>query len=77
LEYTDQFAREHHIDLFYLFPKLWLQARIKPQAEQRQEGLADAMDMLSVCATAGLRFDQSLQQVSEYWDTPIGRNLGA
>ena len=41
-----------------------------------QKGLADAMDMLSVCATAGLGFDQSLQRVSEYWDTPIGREFG-
>ena len=32
--------------------------------------------MLSVCATAGLGFDQSLQRVSEYWDTPIGREFG-
>ena len=34
------------------------------------------MDMLSVCATAGLGFDQSLQRVSEYWDTPIGHEFG-
>jgi tight adherence protein C len=32
--------------------------------------------MLSVCATAGLGFDQSLQRVSEYWDTPIGHEFG-
>jgi tight adherence protein C len=32
--------------------------------------------MLSVCATAGLGFDQSLQRVSEYWETPIGAEFG-
>jgi tight adherence protein C len=32
--------------------------------------------MLSVCASAGLGFDQSLQRVSEYWDTPIGHEFG-
>jgi tight adherence protein C len=32
--------------------------------------------MLSVCATAGLGFDQSMQRVSEYWDTPIAIELG-
>jgi tight adherence protein C len=31
--------------------------------------------MLSVCASAGLGFDQSLQKVSDYWDTELGREL--
>jgi tight adherence protein C len=32
--------------------------------------------MLSVCASAGLGFDQSLQRVSEYWKTAIAVELG-
>jgi tight adherence protein C len=34
------------------------------------------MDMLSVCATAGLGFDQSMQRVSEYWQTSMGDEFG-
>ena len=28
--------------------------------------------MLSVCATAGLSFDQSLQKISNYWENDLG-----
>jgi tight adherence protein C len=31
--------------------------------------------MLSVCASAGLGFDQSIQRISEYWDTELGHEL--
>jgi tight adherence protein C len=62
--------------LLYLFPKMWLQSQINRRQNSVRKGLADAMDMLSVCATAGLGFDQSLQRVSEYWDTPIGHEFG-
>jgi tight adherence protein C len=37
--------------------------------------LPDALDMLSVCASAGLGFDQSLQKISTYWDTELGREI--
>jgi tight adherence protein C len=62
--------------LFYSFPKVWLNNRISRRQNSVKRGLPDAMDMLSVCATAGLGFDQSLQRVSEYWDTPIGHEFG-
>ena len=62
--------------LFYAFPKVWLNNRVSRRQNSVKKGLADAMDMLSVCATAGLGFDQSLQRVSEYWDTPIGHEFG-
>ena len=62
--------------LFYAFPKVWLQNRINQRQKGVRRGLPDAMDMLSVCATAGLGFDQSLQRVSEYWNTPIGHEFG-
>jgi tight adherence protein C len=61
--------------LFYYAPKAWLQNRVTSRQNQVRRGLPDALDMLSVCATAGLGFDQSLQRVSEYWDTPIGREF--
>ncbi len=62
--------------LMYFFPKLWLQSVVTRRQNAVRKGLADALDMLSVCATAGLGFDQSLQRVSEYWDTPIGHEFG-
>lgn len=62
--------------MMYLFPKLWLQSVVSRRQNSVRKGLADALDMLSVCATAGLGFDQSLQRVSEYWDTPIGHEFG-
>jgi tight adherence protein C len=61
---------------FYAAPRVWLQNRIKHRQNSVRKGLPDAMDMLSVCATAGLGFDQSLQRVSEYWNTPIGHEFG-
>jgi tight adherence protein C len=62
--------------LLYYAPKAWLQNRVTSRQNKVRRGLPDALDMLSVCATAGLGFDQSLQRVSEYWDTPIGREFG-
>jgi tight adherence protein C len=62
--------------LLYFFPKVWLQSRVNSRQNKVRRGLPDALDMLSVCATAGLGFDQSLQRVSEYWDTPIGHEFG-
>jgi tight adherence protein C len=41
-----------------------------------RRGLPDALDMLSVCAIAGLGFDQSMRRVSEHWDTPISNEFG-
>ncbi len=60
----------------YYAPKAWLQNRVTNRQNKVRKGLPDALDMLSVCATAGLGFDQSLQRVSEYWDTPIGHEFG-
>jgi tight adherence protein C len=62
--------------LLYFLPKVWLQSRVSKRQNDVRKGMADAMDMLSVCATAGLGFDQSLQRVSEYWDTPVGHEFG-
>lgn len=62
--------------LFYAGPKVYLHYLVSNRQKKVLRGLPDALDMLSVCATAGLGFDQSLQRVSEYWDTPIGHEFG-
>ncbi len=60
----------------FLFPIIWLRMMVSSRQEKMRRGLPDALDMLSVCADAGLGFDQSLQRVSEHWTTPIGLELG-
>ena len=57
-------------------PMVWLRRRVRRRQDQIRKGLPDALDMLSVTAEAGLGFDQSLQRVSEYWDTPVGVEFG-
>ena len=56
----------------YLIPVLWLRSRVNKRQDQIRKGLPDALDMLTVCASAGLGFDQSMQRVAEHWSTPIG-----
>jgi tight adherence protein C len=57
--------------LLFLFPVLWLRLKVNKRQKLIQKQLPDALDMLSVCATAGLGFDQSIQRVSEFWDTEL------
>ncbi len=57
------------------FPKMWLRRRMRTRQHRIRRGLPDALDMLSVCADAGLGFDQALQRVSERWDTPLGKEF--
>jgi tight adherence protein C len=56
----------------FYFPKYWLRSRIRRRQSTIRRSLPDALDMLSVCADAGLGFDQSLQRISENWRTPLG-----
>ena len=57
-------------------PSIWLRRRVRKRQNQIRKGLPDALDMLSVTAQAGLGFDQSLQRISEYWQTPVGVEFG-
>ncbi|MBA4383675.1 MAG: hypothetical protein C0410_02975 [Anaerolinea sp.] len=61
--------------IFLLLPKIWLNAKVRTIQDNIRLELPDALDMLSVCANAGLGFDQSLQKISAYWDTPFGNEL--
>ena len=63
------------IAVFWLFPLVWLRGKARARQDEILRGLPDALDMLSVCASAGLGFDQSLQRISEYWDSELGREL--
>jgi tight adherence protein C len=57
-------------------PKTWLRRQVRKRRDTIARGLPDALDMLSVCADAGLGFDQALQRVSEHWRTPLGAEFG-
>jgi len=62
--------------VFCLFlPGVWLNAHVRTKQDEIRRGLPDALDMLSVCASAGLGFDQSLQKICNYWNTELGHEL--
>jgi len=60
----------------YIFPILWLRMMVSGRQNKIRKSLPDALDMLSVCADAGLGFDQALQRVSEFWNTAFALELG-
>ncbi len=64
--------------LFFCFysPLLWLRGRVRYRQNLIRLGLPDALDLLTVCSSAGLGFDQSLQRVSEHLKTPVAIELG-
>jgi len=63
------------IFVLYELPIVWLNRQMRTRQEQIGKGLPDVLDMLSVCASAGLGFDQSLQKISQHWDTELGREF--
>jgi len=63
------------IGLSVIFPGVWLKGKVRSRQFEISRGLPDALDMLSVCASAGLGFDQSIQKISGYWETEFGREL--
>ncbi len=58
-----------------LIPNYWLKGKARKRQDEIRRGLPDALDMLSVCASAGLGFDQSMQKISSYWETELGREI--
>lgn len=57
-------------------PTMWLKRQVRRRQNRVRKDMPDALDMLSVCAQAGLGFDQSLQRVSEYWKTALSAEFG-
>lgn len=58
--------------LFAYLPNLWLRSQVRNKKDEIRRNLPDALDMLSVCASAGMGFDQSLQKICDYWPTALG-----
>jgi len=64
------------IILFMLIlPVYWLNSKVKERQDDLRRNLPDALDMLSVCAAAGLGFDQSLKKICEFWETPLSNEF--
>lgn len=60
------------IFICFALPDVWLKGRVRSRQDEICCTLPDALDMLSVCVSAGLGFDQSLQKISHYWNTELG-----
>jgi tight adherence protein C len=75
LQYTSIIGSILIFILCLLLPKAWLNGRVRAVQDEIRRGLPDALDMLSVCASAGLGFDQSLQKISQYWQSTLGDEL--
>ena len=58
-----------------LLPKIWLNSKERERKDEFRRNLPDALDMLSVCATAGLGFDQALKKISELWPTLLSQEF--
>jgi tight adherence protein C len=56
-------------------PRFWLNMKIRRKKDELSHNLPDALDMLSVCATAGLSFDQGLMKICEYWPTALSEEF--
>lgn len=61
--------------IFYIVTIVWLDSIVRRNKNVMRKDLPDTLDMLSVCATAGLGFDQSLQRVSHHWKNLLGEEL--
>ena len=61
--------------IFTNLPKTWLRRKARRRKTEIMKAMPDALDMLSVCADAGLGFDQSIQRVSEAWDTSLSKEF--
>ena len=63
------------IGMCLVLPGFWLNGRVKSRQDEIRRKLPDALDMLSVFASAGLSFDQSMQKISIYWDNDLGHEF--
>ena len=62
--------------LALVLPMLWLNRLVRKRQNQIRKELPNIIDMLSICTSAGLSFDQSLQRVSEEWHTQLSQEFG-
>ena len=61
--------------IFLLGPYVWLRSRVRSAKDIIRREFPDILDMLSVCAYAGLGFDQALQRVAESLHSVLGNEI--
>jgi len=59
------------IYLTFVLPGVWLNRSINARKAELSYNLPNALDMLSVCAVAGLSFEQGLKKICEFWSNPL------
>jgi tight adherence protein C len=62
--------------IFYATPIIWLRTLAQRRRQKIREELPDALDLLSVLASAGFNFNQALARINEQWDTVLGKEFG-
>jgi len=62
--------------LGFYAPVLWLDYKIRARREEIDYALPDALDMLTICAEAGLGLDAAMNRVAERWNNTLGRAFG-
>lgn len=60
----------------FMLPQMWLASKIKRRQEEIVRALPDALDLMSICVSAGLGFDQAMQKVYEKWDNQLALAFG-
>ena len=55
----------------YLFPNVWLSRRVSARQTEILKALPDALDMMTICAGAGLGLSGAMQRVCENWDNAL------
>ena len=56
----------------FLLPSAWLNSQVNKVKLNINREFPDALDLLSVCADAGLGFEQALQRVGEFMNNTVG-----
>jgi len=62
--------------LFIGLPTLILNNRVRNRQNEMRKELPNVIDMLSICTSAGLGFDQALQRISAEWHTQLSGEVG-
>jgi tight adherence protein C len=58
-----------------LLPNVWLRSAMKKRQQSLERSIPDALDVLCICVSAGLSFDQGMQRVGQTFNTPIGEEF--
>ena len=58
-----------------LLPNVWLRSKMKNRQQSLERSMPDALDVLCICVSAGLSFDQAMQRVGQTFNNPIGEEF--